>query len=492
MAAQEDNSAFQFELCETLALRQNEGVAEMLGIGLDPEITIQSYPDYISIRGIIVLTGEYLPADLDSQDTINKPEMANARYMKRVEHDEDGIFEFVHHFPVDISIPHERIKRLDDLSVSIDSFDYRLPDACKLELEATVLIHGLEHQPTKRIKEELPHTDKEDNTEPFDQKDLSEDEPFEFDIKYKEDTQPVAADIKREKADQQEVEASENQNSVQSNNSAEVELVTEKDDRSETTVEKNNREKQLETIVGKNDKSNQPEPITEKNERSNQSKSGIEKNDKSDQAEPITEKNDRSDQSESGIEKNDKSDQAEPITGKNDRSDQSKSGIEKNDRSDHPESANENNDRNDHSELGIEKEEQDAQPEDTIEEANKDAQLEVVVGKKQEKSQSEAKANVSHNSKQASAKREHEQQDAEEGTDNQEDQLDRPTYLLDLFDDDQEDEQRYSQMKMYIVQNDDTLDVIADRYGLNLSQLQEANRLETTSVYQGQVIYVPN
>ena len=68
--ANKEVKPFHFDLTETLYFHRNEGVSEMLGIGLDPEITIESHPDHVSVRGIIALTGEFLPEFVADQTRI--------------------------------------------------------------------------------------------------------------------------------------------------------------------------------------------------------------------------------------------------------------------------------------------------------------------------------------------------------------------------------------------------------------------------------------
>ncbi|WP_091499814.1 LysM peptidoglycan-binding domain-containing protein [Amphibacillus marinus] len=297
--------AFQFDLSETLFFHRQEGVSEMLGIGLDPEISIQDFPDHVAIRGIIALTGEYLPSEIDqSETTIDEIDSPQLRYFKSVERDEDGICEFVHHFPVDISIPHERISRLEDLSVGVDSFDYHLPEPCKLELEATVVIQGLEHERINSIEEPIADEQAEE-----------EEERIEFDLKLKSTENEEKQDRDLQVADDE----------------APVE---------EESIEESN-------IVVLQRGVPEEEPIVE-------------------------------------------AVRVEP--------------------------------------------EQEIEPEET---------------------------------------------------------LPRPTSLLDLFDHEGSDEDRYAQMKMYIVQQDDSLDQIADKYGIQVSKIQRANQLDTSMVEEGQIIYVP-
>ena len=53
------------------------------------------------------------------------------------------INEFIHRFPVDITIPSSRIAALDDIEVSIQTFDYSIPERNSLKLQADLIISGI-------------------------------------------------------------------------------------------------------------------------------------------------------------------------------------------------------------------------------------------------------------------------------------------------------------------------------------------------------------
>ena len=310
---------FHFDLSETLYFHRNEGVSEMLGIGLDPEITIESHPDHVSVRGIIALTGEYVPVFVDDQTEVEDDEGIQSRYFKRVERDDEGICDFLHHFPIDISIPHERIKNLADLTVSVDHFDYRIPDSRKLELEAKVQIDGLEYARHAEVDED--ETDVENDEVEQDDPINKTDERIHFDIKLQEE--------------EPEQVATSNEKDVQ-------------DQAEEKVVAK----EEVEKIVHFKQRT---EPVLLEEERG--------------------------------------------------------------------------------------RSESDAGDEDAPEETKRAEQA---------------------------------------------------NYLLDLFDRDEESGEGYSQMRMYIVQNEDSLEAVAEKYELSVAKMQRVNRLESSVVYQGQVLYVPN
>lgn len=310
---------FHFDLSETLYFHRNEGVSEMLGIGLDPEITIESHPDHVSVRGIIALTGEYVPVFVDDQTEVEDDEGIQSRYFKRVERDDEGICDFLHHFPIDISIPHERIKNLADLTVSVDHFDYHIPDPRKLELEAKVQIDGLEYARHAEVDED--ETDVENDEVEQDDPINKTDERIHFDIKLQEE--------------EPEQVATSNEKDVQ-------------DQAEEKVVAK----EEVEKIVHFKQRT---EPVLLEEERG--------------------------------------------------------------------------------------RSESDAENQDAPEEVERAGQA---------------------------------------------------NYLLDLFDRDEESGEGYSQMRMYIVQDEDSLEAVAEKYELSVAKMQRVNRLESSVVYQGQVLYVPN
>src|SRR5699024_3643686 len=94
-------NVFSFELNESLYFTHGYEVNEMVAIALDPEISIQSYNDYVSIRGVIELQGEYIKASSESEQMAN--EQQTLRYVEKIEDSENNRATFSHRFPVEIS-----------------------------------------------------------------------------------------------------------------------------------------------------------------------------------------------------------------------------------------------------------------------------------------------------------------------------------------------------------------------------------------------------
>ncbi|MEC1521768.1 stage VI sporulation protein D [Neobacillus niacini] len=139
--SQENQSCLRFSLEESLWFRKGQEVAELVSISLDPDITIQENDQYVTIRGSLELTGEYR----NDQDSTGEEEenVPSQKYVERVDPQEEGICEFSHRFPVDITIPNNRIQSIYDIDVIVESFDYSIPERSCLKLSAELTISGL-------------------------------------------------------------------------------------------------------------------------------------------------------------------------------------------------------------------------------------------------------------------------------------------------------------------------------------------------------------
>ncbi|QTM99980.1 stage VI sporulation protein D [Sediminibacillus dalangtanensis] len=144
--AEGGQSVFTFDLNESVWFKKGQEVDEMMGISLDPEISIQEMGDFVSIRGVIELKGEYFQVKNQresDEDADSFREDPSHRVVDQIEAYEDGVNEFFHHFPVEVSIPTYRVRSLDDVRVGIESFDYELPASNQLKLNASLTIHGV-------------------------------------------------------------------------------------------------------------------------------------------------------------------------------------------------------------------------------------------------------------------------------------------------------------------------------------------------------------
>ncbi|WP_246187532.1 stage VI sporulation protein D [Ornithinibacillus caprae] len=186
-----DQSVFSFELNESLYFERGQEVGEIMGISLEPEISIQPFNEYISIRGVVELQGSYLKADHEqgeNEEDYFTEGYHSKRYMERVVDTDQGSAEFLHRFPVEISVPTYRVEDLDDVTVMITSFDYELPEPNQLQLKSTIEIHGINDQVEESRNEDYSVEVTDDNE--IEPEEREAEDAFEFEIKKEKEESP--------------------------------------------------------------------------------------------------------------------------------------------------------------------------------------------------------------------------------------------------------------------------------------------------------------
>lgn len=138
--SQGNQSCLRFSLEESVWFQRGQEVAELVSISLDPNITIQENEQYVSIRGSLELTGEYTSHE---QQQENDDQISALKYVHSVMEREEGAYEFLHRFPVDITIPKNRIESIYDIDIQVEGFDYVFPEKDRLKLNADLAITGL-------------------------------------------------------------------------------------------------------------------------------------------------------------------------------------------------------------------------------------------------------------------------------------------------------------------------------------------------------------
>lgn len=145
------NHRLQFSVEESICFQKGQEVSELLSISLDPDIRVQEVNDYVSIKGSLELTGEY---NIDHSSHFEELDR-ELRHVEEVRAREDGTAELLHCFPVDITIPKNKVSHLNDVFVFIDAFDYQLTDSRILTIQADLAIEGLLEE-TEPKEPEIP------------------------------------------------------------------------------------------------------------------------------------------------------------------------------------------------------------------------------------------------------------------------------------------------------------------------------------------------
>lgn len=195
---------FSFELEEVLFFDKGQEVSEMLSVSLDPEISTQLLDDFVSIRGVIKLAGDYQKQertnDIEEQP-LDFHDHHSRRYLESIIEQDEGHSAFLHHFPVEISIPSYRINDMNDITVEIDSFDYELTSESQMKIKSKIHINGIS-QHANPDREPISADD---------EKDIIEDS-FEFELKSEELSNKAVdhiteSEVKKEKSQARNIES---------------------------------------------------------------------------------------------------------------------------------------------------------------------------------------------------------------------------------------------------------------------------------------------
>ncbi|MFK4425890.1 stage VI sporulation protein D [Bacillus mycoides] len=148
--------SLRFSLKESVWFQKGQEVEELLSISLDPDVEIEELDHEVIVRGQLDLTGEYVARQDDSAYSLR--ELSPAKAIDYVETRGDGVNELVHSFPLEISIPRNRVKVIEELYVSIEEFDYELKENGCLQLLADISITGLCDEERTEDEEEEEET----------------------------------------------------------------------------------------------------------------------------------------------------------------------------------------------------------------------------------------------------------------------------------------------------------------------------------------------
>ncbi|WP_175559382.1 stage VI sporulation protein D [Sediminibacillus albus] len=211
---EDGQSVFTFDLNESVWFKKGQEVDEMMGISLEPEISIQEMGDFVSVRGVIELKGEYFQVSKHGnfeEDSDPFHDHPSYRLVDRIETYEDGVNEFFHHFPVEVSIPKYRVHSLEDVMVGIESFDYELPESNQLKLNASLAIHGVV-EPREKPEQGFASMDEEEDTSEQQEErtpSLAEEELANGDTAMEKQEEVFRFDVKEKAEEETEVESPE-------------------------------------------------------------------------------------------------------------------------------------------------------------------------------------------------------------------------------------------------------------------------------------------
>lgn len=169
-----NQSYLRFTLEESVWFQKGQEVDELLSISLDPNISIQESDQYVTIKGSLELSGEYNREEINLDEEVDY--FTNPKLVQAVEVREEGIHLFSHHFPVEVTIPKNRIQELHEIDVFVETFDYAFPEKSCLILSADLMITGLYGELQHELVEEETEREEEEELE-FELERIEEESP---------------------------------------------------------------------------------------------------------------------------------------------------------------------------------------------------------------------------------------------------------------------------------------------------------------------------
>lgn len=117
----EQQSGLRFDIYERVHLSEGvAGIKELEGVELVPHIQVLPDGDQALLRGNLLLSGTYV----DEQDAANRT--------------------LEHLIPVEITLPMNRVHRMEDIAVEIENFDVELLSTRSLNITGVLSLNGLE------------------------------------------------------------------------------------------------------------------------------------------------------------------------------------------------------------------------------------------------------------------------------------------------------------------------------------------------------------
>ncbi|HLR40803.1 MAG TPA: LysM peptidoglycan-binding domain-containing protein [Virgibacillus sp.] len=447
-----EQNKFSFELNESLYFEKGQEVAEMMQISLDPEITIQPFNDYVSIRGVIELQGEYqktLGSGEGEREADNFDIYHSYRYVESVTDTLEGGATFSHQFPVEISIPSYRVQDFNEITVSIESFDYEIPEENQLKLNAAIDIHGINMENANETSRPSEVTEeKEAVVSTKENEEASKSDAKEIHSQEKQEIEPIAA-----VDEQEEIRAEEEQ-------IEEAESVAEHGDTEEARDKEFQAEGEQEVDVLEQDAAQEPEELQESRDTEVYFADGT-----------------------------------TDTAMKNEEEDSFKFDIKQAKIEAMPEDETLITEETPTLSTDLEAETSEKKPEEKDRWKNKKSQSlseffksvpssesSIFSSSVQDESFIEPSPSSSHLELGESSSY------FESRESNSEDEAD-VHYLSDMFRGG--DEEQYTQMRLCIVQSKDTVETIAERYEIPILQLLKQNQLDGDDISEGQLLYIP-
>lgn len=147
-----------FSLNELVPFRSDQLVREIQSASLEPNVVCHEHGQYVILRGKLVFCGEYFPQDYE----VREDYFAEQNVADVFANNESGYYTFNYSFPVDITVPLDRILSTDELSIGIDNFDCSVQENGYVSVSASLFVEGVyerdyvEHLRQQNIADKIP------------------------------------------------------------------------------------------------------------------------------------------------------------------------------------------------------------------------------------------------------------------------------------------------------------------------------------------------
>ncbi|PKR79129.1 hypothetical protein CEY16_05090 [Halalkalibacillus sediminis] len=138
-----ENDPFLFDLSEKINFRQGDEIDDLYGISVEPEISVIHEDDFIQLRGVLVISGDYQSMASEAPLYMVDDQEEN-NYVHHVRALDNGFTNFQYPIPVDITIPRSKINETDELRVEVQYFDYEIPEPSTMNVFTKIRLEGVE------------------------------------------------------------------------------------------------------------------------------------------------------------------------------------------------------------------------------------------------------------------------------------------------------------------------------------------------------------
>ncbi|ASB88057.1 MULTISPECIES: LysM peptidoglycan-binding domain-containing protein [Bacillus] len=534
------NHRLQFSVEESICFQKGQEVSELLSISLDPDISVQEVNDYVSIRGSLELTGEY---NIDqTREYAELP--ATSRFVEDVTLKGDGSAELTHCFPVDITIPKNKVSHLNDVFVFIDAFDYQLTDARMLTIQADLAIEGLldvsgedeekkETHPQPVLEEASQYEEEPEpayraySSEEKDADDAAE-KPFSINL----DSPYEYQEIEEEQADEDDGESDENTvpiyQSFLGESESEVKPFftaslsaaerTKREQETHKEAPDNEEHVKAELAMKESREGKKAELARKESEEGKKAELVRKESEKGKKAELARKESEEGKKAELAMEESEESKKAELARKESEEGKKAELARKESEEGKKAELARKESEEGNRAEIAM-KESEEPEPlyrtypgheetkeapfygvphilQDEEEQDEREPQsfeIEVKQEAAEEESEPSHSIEIPEYSFHEQEEPEKERDESGEGdeADGSVKENDNALYLTKLFT--KQGEEEFTRMRMCIVQQHDTIDLLCERYGINAQQLIRMNSLSLDEeIKEGQILYIPD